>query len=176
LLTDIYLIRHGQPQMNTGLAYNTVPGPPLSDTGRAEAQAAATYLADVGLEHLFVSPFARTTQTAEAIVDRLGIDATFTDAVAEHGPGETPAKVRVRIAALLDELDAGPLRRIGIVTHGSPVKEALMHLSRERIDLTKHVYPHGNPAPTCGIWHIHHHEKTRIFTLIFQPSLIPANV
>lgn len=176
MLTDIYLIRHGQPKMNTGLAYNVVPGPGLTDQGRAEAQAAADYLADKGLQHLFVSPFDRTSQTAEAIVDRLGIDATFLDAVAEHGPGETPAKVRARIAAFLDGLEEGPLQRIGIVTHGSPVKEALMHLSREQIDLTKHVYPNGNHAPTCGIWHVRREANTRIFTLVFKPSLIPANV
>ena len=176
MLLDIYLIRHGQPQMNTGLVYNTPPGPPLTEQGRAEAQAAAAFLADKGIEHLFVSPFARTTPTAEAIVDLLSIDATFLDAVAEHGPGETPATVRARIAPFLDGLEETPLQRIGIVTHGSPLKEALLHLSRERIDLSKHIYPYGNHAPTCGIWHVRCEEHTRIFTLVFKPSPIPANV
>lgn len=176
MLTDIYLIRHGQPLLATGLVYNTVPGPDLSEQGRLEARAAADFLADKGVQHLFVSPFARTTQTAEEIVERLGIDATFTDAVAEHGPSETPAIVRKRIAAFLDTLEDGPLQRIGIVTHGSPVKEALLYLSREQIDLTKHIYPNGNHAPTCGIWHVRRHEATRVFTLLFKPALIPANV
>lgn len=173
LLTDIYLIRHGQPQHNPSIPYHTVPGPPLSDQGRAEAKAAAAFLTIAGIQHLFVSPFDRTTQTAEPIVKQLGIDATFTPAVAEHGPGEKNDDVRTRMAALLDRLDQGVLQRIGIVTHGSPIKEALMHLSKGQIDLSKHVYAGNNPAPTCGIWHIRYVNNQRSFTLVFKP-LTPA--
>lgn len=173
LLTDIYLIRHGQPIHNPSIPYHTLPGPPLSDLGRAEAKAAAAFLTITNIQHLFVSPFDRTAQTAEAIIDQLGIDATFTQAVAEHAMGESSSDVRTRIGALLDTLDQGVLQRIGIVSHGSPIKEALMHLSKGQIDLSKHVYPGNNPAPTCGIWHIRYVNNKRSFTLVFKP-LTPA--
>ena len=176
MLTDIYIVRHGQPQMDTGLVYNEMPGPPLSDAGRREAQAAAEYLADKGIQHLFVSPFDRTTQTAEQIIERLDVPVTFAQAVAEARIGEGPQKVRVRVSEFIDALEDSAYERVAIVTHGSPIKELLMHLSREKIDLTKHVYPQGNPAPTCGIWHVRRGDNSRIFTLVFNPSLLPASV
>ena len=61
--------------------------------------------------------------------------------------------------------------RIGIVSHGSPIRAALLELSNDKIDLSKHVYAGGNPAPTCGIWHVRLlDEHTRRFELVFRPA------
>lgn len=172
MLTDIFLIRHGQPAQNSSIPYNTPPGPDLAERGRAEARQAAAFLADKGVEQLFVSPFARTTQTAEVLVDQLGLPVTFTSLVQEHGPGETLETVRDRMRDLLAGADDSPLARIGIVTHGSPIRAALLNLSNEKIDLSKHTYPGGNPAPTCGIWHIRRLGANQIsFELVFKPDL-----
>lgn len=75
MLSDLFLIRHGQPIHNPAIRYDLPPGPDLSERGRAEARQAAAFLADKGIEQLLVSPFARTTQTAEVLVDALGLPA-----------------------------------------------------------------------------------------------------
>ena len=168
---EIFFIRHGQPIQNSGVPYQILPGPDLSERGRVEARQAAVFLADKGIEQLFVSPFARTTQTAEVIIDQLGLPATFTALVQEQAPNEPLDTVRVRIRELLAGLEDSPYQRVGIVTHGSPVRAALMELSSDKIDLSKHVYPGGNPAPTCGIWQATFVDATtRRFELVFKPS------
>jgi 2,3-bisphosphoglycerate-dependent phosphoglycerate mutase len=171
VLSDLYLIRHGEPVRDPAIPYNTPPGPDLSERGRAEAAQAAAFLADRAVEHMFVSPFARTTQTAEAIVEALGLPVTFTSLVQEHGPGEGAEQVRARMGELLAALDDSPHRRVAVVTHGSPIRAVLLALSKDKIDLSRHVYAGGNPAPTCGIWHVQLlDEHTRRFELVFKPS------
>jgi 2,3-bisphosphoglycerate-dependent phosphoglycerate mutase len=168
---EIYLIRHGQPVQNSGVPYQVPPGPDLAERGRVEARQAAAFLADKGLEQLFVSPFARTTQTAEVLVDTLALPVTFTRLVQEHAPSETFDTVRTRMRELLAGLADSPLQRIGIVTHGSPIRATLLELSNEKIDLSKHIYPGGNPAPTCGIWQVSFVDAvTRRFALVFKPG------
>lgn len=171
MLTDIYLIRHGQPAHAPAIPYNTPPGPDLAARGRAEAAEAAAFLADKGLERLFVSPFARTTQTAEVLAERLGLEICFTSLVQEHGPQEPFERVRERMRELFAGAADSSHARIGIVSHGSPIRAALLELSKDKIDLSRHIYPGGNPAPTCGIWHVRLiDEHTRRFELVFRPA------
>lgn len=170
MLTDLYLVRHGQPAHDPAVAYNTPPGPELAERGREEAAQAAAFLAERGVELLFASPFARTAQTAEALAEALALPVTFTALVQEHGPAESFEKVRARVAELLAALDDSPHSRVALVTHGSPIRAALHELSKDKIDLSRHVYAGGNPAPTCGIWHVHFADAhTRRFELIFRP-------
>jgi 2,3-bisphosphoglycerate-dependent phosphoglycerate mutase len=170
VLTDLYLIRHGQPMLAPSIPYNTLPGPELSERGREEAAQAAAFLAGKSLERLLGSPFARAAQTAELLAERLGLPITFTPIVQEHGPGESFEQVRERMRELLAAAGDSSHARIGIVAHGSPIRAALLELSKDKIDLSKHVYAGGNPAPTCGIWHVQFlDEHTRRFELIFKP-------
>ncbi len=171
MLTDLFLIRHGQPVHDPTIPYHTPPGPALSERGRDEAARAAAFLLSKELEHLFVSPFARTSQTAEVLADRLGLPVTFTTLVQEHAPGEPFEQVRRRVRELLTAVEDSPCTRIGIVSHGSPIRAALLELSNEKIDLSRHVYSGGNPAPTCGIWHVQFLDAyTRRFELVFRPE------
>lgn len=170
MLTDLYLIRHGQPAYNTSIAYNVLPGPDLAERGREEAAQAAGFLADKAVTQLFASPFARTSQTAEVLVEALGLPVTFTSLIQEHGPAESFELVRGRVAELFAAIDDSPHTRVALVTHGSPIRAALHLLSNDKIDLSKHVYSGGNPAPTCGIWHVQFlDEHTRRFELVFKP-------
>ncbi len=171
MLTDLYLIRHGQPAMGAAVPYNTPPGPGLTERGRAEAAQAAAFLAGRGVEGLFASPFARTAQTAEILAEALGLPVTLTALAQEHGPAESFEQVRGRIAELIAALDDGPHRRVALVTHGSPIRAALHELSKDKIDLSRHVYSGGNPAPPCGIWHVQFLDAhTRRFELVFKPT------
>jgi 2,3-bisphosphoglycerate-dependent phosphoglycerate mutase len=171
VLSDIYLIRHGMPEQNKAIPYNTLPGPDLAERGRAEARQAAAFLADKGVERIFASPFARTTQTAEVLEDALGLPVTLTALLQEHGPGESFDTVRVRVRDLLAAAEDSPYARVAFVSHGSPIRAALLELSKEKIDLGKHNYPGGNPAPTCGIWHVQCLDAGQLrFELVFRPA------
>ncbi|MGQ9611995.1 histidine phosphatase family protein [Chloroflexus sp.] len=171
MLSDLFLIRHGQPVHNPSIPYHLPPGPDLSERGCVEARQVANFLADKGVEQLLVSPFARTTQTAEVLVDVLNIPVAFTDLVQEHAPGETFEQVRARVREVLTGLADSPYRRIAIVSHGSPIRAFLLELSHDQIDLSHHVYPGGNPAPTCGIWHVTFaNQRACQFDLVFKPS------
>lgn len=170
MLTDIFAVRHGHPLQNTGLAYHTLPGPGLSDQGRQEAHAAGEFLAAKQVEHIFVSPFDRTAQTAEQILEVVDIPITFTRLVQEHGPGENFEQVRSRIRELLAGAEDSPLQRIALVSHGSPIRALLHELSNDTIDLSGHNYPGGNPAPTAGIWHARRSDNGWQIELAFRPA------
>lgn len=170
MLTDIFLIRHGHPLQHTGLNYHVLPGPGLSDVGRDEARQAAEFLAGRGIEQFFVSPFDRTTQTAEPIIEALDVPVTFTSLVQEHNPSEQFDLIRERVREFLRSAEDAPSARIGVISHGSPIRAFLLELSQDRIDLSRHVYPGGNPAPTAGIWHAQRSEQTWRIELVFKPT------
>jgi 2,3-bisphosphoglycerate-dependent phosphoglycerate mutase len=152
-MRELYIIRHGDPQTGTGLTYDRVPGPGLSDLGRAETHVTAEFLVGRGLEAIYASPLDRTLETARIIVSTLGLPLTVEPALAEHRADEKYEEVKARIRELLARVDAQPHSCIAFVTHGSPIKALLQLLSHDTIDLAKYTYPNGNHAPTAGVWH-----------------------
>jgi 2,3-bisphosphoglycerate-dependent phosphoglycerate mutase len=171
VLQEVFLVRHGAPLLNTGLAYQVMPGPGLSEQGKAQARQAAAFLADKHIQHLFVSPFERASQTAEQMLASLALPVTFTRLLAEHDPGERDAQVQQRVLEFLRGAEDAPHSRIATVTHGSPIRQLLLALTASTIDLTNHVYDKsGNPAPTCGIWHVRRSGDTWQAQLVFKPD------
>lgn len=170
MLTDLFLIRHAAPEWHGGPAYRTAPGPDLSVSGQREAQQLAHFLADKALDHLFVSPFARTMQTAAHIVDRLDVPVTYTRFVEEHSATESAEQVHVRIRDFLLSLTDSPFQRVGIVSHGFPIRVMLEELSSGRLDLRPYVFGGNNHAPTAGVWHAHRVEDGWRLDLVFQPD------
>lgn len=170
MLEELFLIRHAEPDRSLTMAYNVLPGPPLTARGREEAAQAAAWLEGRGLEYLFASPFERASSTADIIVDRLGLPITYTATLREAGPGETLDQVQARMAEILAQLDDGPLRRIGLVSHGACVRGVLRHTTAGRIDLRQHMYDYGNHAPTAGIWHGLRTAQGWAWTLAFRPA------
>lgn len=80
----------------------------LSETGRAEAEAAAAFLADQARPaRVLCSPALRTRQTAEIVLEHLGyIDTRHEARIYEATAGEL-------IDVLEDHADAGPLLLVG---------------------------------------------------------------
>jgi 2,3-bisphosphoglycerate-dependent phosphoglycerate mutase len=153
MLKELYIVRHGHPQPNTGLLYDRVPGPALSDIGRAEAHVTAMFLLNRGIEQVFTSPLERTLGTARIITAELCLPLTVEEALAEHRSTEKFDEVKARLRAFLSQIDARPWSSVALVTHGSPIKALLLMLSNETLDLSKHIYPNGNHVPTAGVWH-----------------------
>lgn len=175
MISTIYLIRHAQPDRTTSVRYDLEPGPPLTPTGVQEAHQAATWLAAHGLEYLFCSPFARTSQTGDMIADQLGLPISYVKALSEHAPGEAMQQIRERVAELLTQLDDSPLLVIGLVTHGACIKAILLNTTDDKIDLSKHTYDYGNHAPTAGIWRGVRGDQGWQWELAFRPQIEGAH-
>ncbi len=66
-LTQITFIRHGQVYNPEGIVYGRLPGFPLSELGKLQAQAAAEALRVMPPAAIFSSPLLRAQQTAEIV-------------------------------------------------------------------------------------------------------------
>lgn len=174
MLQELFLVRHAQPNRNTGIRYDVEPGPPLTPLGEEEARQAAHWLDDRGLEYIYSSPFLRTATTADTIVEQLALPISYVQALAELGPGESEENVRARVAAMLAELDQSPLRSIALVSHGFCIKMLLLHTTHNTIDLKAHVYDFGNCSPTAGIWHGQRTPDGWQWQLAFRPNHTPT--
>jgi broad specificity phosphatase PhoE len=82
------LLRHGQSQFNLHFTATRIdPGiadPPLTATGLAQAEAAATALAGEDVRQIIVSPYTRALQTAAPIAKALDVPVRITTVVREQ--------------------------------------------------------------------------------------------
>ena len=156
----IYIIRHGQTEMNNVKALQGRSNHPLNDNGVKQAQDTAQKLADMGIvfDHVFSSPLIRAVQTAEIVApesdiqveDRLiemdygkyeGLELKnmppeikffFSDFVNNPAPEtmEQLPSVVARVGEFLEEIK-GLEGNILISTHAIAMKGALEYLTPE---------------------------------------------
>lgn len=69
----LFLIRHAQSANNANPESERIPDPPLTSMGLQQAQALASFVANLAPSHIFSSPFLRTLQTTAPMVSSLGI-------------------------------------------------------------------------------------------------------
>lgn len=170
MLTDLYLVRHAQPDRKTGVEYRALPGPGLTSVGQQQAREAAAFLQNKALEHLFVSPYVRAIQTAEQVIETLPLPIAYTTLVAEHSLTESDEQVRTRVLQFIDSLSGLDLSCIAVISHGSPIKQLLLALTDNTVDLSVYRDTHNNHLPPAGIWHIHHDGTAWQAALVFKPS------
>ncbi len=148
----IYLVRHALSDYNTDLPYHTVPGPPLSDEGVRQAQAAAQLLGRSGLKRVVSSPLRRCLQTAGAIAGALSVEPEVDDDLGEMQPGESPESMKVRmLRAVLSQVDA---TSVALVSHAAPLEHLLLALTHNECLLP----PPGDRGARIGtshVWQLH---------------------
>ncbi|MGB3475462.1 MAG: bifunctional RNase H/acid phosphatase [Mycobacterium sp.] len=82
--TRLLLLRHGQTELSVHRRYSGRGNPPLTDTGRQQADAAARYLAQHGgIAAVVSSPLQRCRDTAEAAARLLRLDVTVDEDLTE---------------------------------------------------------------------------------------------
>ncbi|WP_409437235.1 bifunctional RNase H/acid phosphatase [Mycobacterium sp. SMC-14] len=82
--TRLLLLRHGQTELSVHRRYSGRGNPPLTDTGRRQADAAARYLAQHGgIAAVVSSPLQRCRDTAEAAARLLRLDVTVDEDLTE---------------------------------------------------------------------------------------------
>jgi broad specificity phosphatase PhoE len=174
-LKTIYLIRHGQPLLDTRLNYKVVPGPGLAQVGREQAHETGMFLAESGIELLFSSPLERARQTAQCISNVIGVPVTLNDYLREFDdPAENKTQLQARLHTFLSQLisytTAQNISTIALVSHGSPLKELLSILGEGLVDLTPYETTHGNPVTPAGVWRAIANEARWHLELVFVPQ------
>ncbi len=86
-MTRLYLIRHGESEANRRHAFLGHGDLPLTDRGREQAAATASYLADLLPDVIYASDLSRAYGTAEATASRLGIPILATEELREINAG-----------------------------------------------------------------------------------------
>lgn len=82
--TRMLLLRHGQTELSVHRRYSGRGNPPLTDTGRRQAESAARYLAQHGgIAAVISSPLQRCRDTAAAAAKLLRLDVTVDDDLTE---------------------------------------------------------------------------------------------
>jgi broad specificity phosphatase PhoE len=72
-LTTVHLLRHGEVHNPEGVLYGRMPGYHLSDLGQEMAATVARAIKDRDITHVRVSPLERAQETAQPLVDALGL-------------------------------------------------------------------------------------------------------
>lgn len=144
--TQIHFVRHGAVHNPQKLYYGRLPGFPLSDKGRRQAQAAAEALRHRPLAAMFSSPQQRAMETAEIIASHHGLKVRTSTLLNEiytphqgrpeskmaqlnwdvyagnEPPYESPTDVLRRIQQFIAEVrDKHAGRDTIAVTHGDPI-------------------------------------------------------
>ncbi len=158
----LHFVRHGETPGNAERRFQ-MPDVPLSEIGRAQAEAVAQVLLDTThAELILVSDYARTMETAAIINERLRLPIVEEPALRERNfgiargqlyadldeaemarwrdpfvrieEGESWADVHERMSAFLDRLRAAPpAREMILVTHGGSMNIALACLEGKAI-------------------------------------------
>ena len=107
---QLYLIRHGQSENNARPEHVRVEDAELTELGHQQAQHLAPWVATLGLDRLFCSPFRRALQTAWPLMQQAGLEVEVKVQLHEAGgcvagPGGDDLVGRPGITG--DELRAG---------------------------------------------------------------------
>ena len=98
--TKLFLIRHGQTDLNRDRRFRGLSDAPLNEAGKYEAAGAAKLLAAAGISNIYTSPIRRAAETATAIAvttgARVETDDDFIDIDYGAWQGLTVEEVRER--------------------------------------------------------------------------------
>ena len=153
----IYLARHATPDWTrTDIPYHTPPGPPLTEQGRAEAQALGAYLAREGVRRIYASPLERAQHTAELAGAVMGAPVEIVWDIREWELQEAEEAVGQRMwtfwqRVVAESRQEGP---IALVSHGGPIRILLERLGvePERLASYRTRFDGNNPLPPAGVW------------------------
>jgi len=88
LMTEIYLVRHGETEWNHSKRAQGMADVALNDAGRAQAEEAARRFSHIPLAAVYSSDLQRAADTAEAIASAQGLTVTTDERFREIDQGE----------------------------------------------------------------------------------------
>lgn len=85
VVVTVHLLRHGEVDNPQRILYGRLPGYRLSDLGKAQAVAAAEFLAQRDIGYLVASPLQRALETAAPLAGLTGLETHTDDRLIEAG-------------------------------------------------------------------------------------------
>lgn len=155
--TRLLLLRHGQTELSAQRRYSGRGNPALTERGRSQAQAAASYLGQRGgVDAVVTSPLQRAYDTAAAAAKALGLDVTVDDDLIETDFGGWEGLTFAEASARDPELHGTWLRDTSIDPPGGEsfdkvgtrVRRARSRLIAEYGGATVLVVSHVTPIKT----------------------------
>lgn len=166
----IYIARHAAPDRSrVDLPYHTVPGPDLTEKGRAQAGELGRFFREAGVRHILSSPLERSWQTAKIAAQECGATLELNLDLAEMRLDELQKDLTERMArafTLACRLSAndGP---VAVVSHGAPVLALVRELGLEKETIEKmRIYDSRNLIPMAGAWEA----RRGLLRLVFAPE------
>lgn len=123
----LYLIRHGQTEYSRENRFCGISDPPLTDAGRAMADAFAKAYASTAWDAIYTSPMIRTRQTAEALTRLTGQTAIAEEGLAEIAYGEWEGMTVDAVQARWP--DAYAYWAADVASRGAPGGETAFHVA-----------------------------------------------
>ena len=146
----LLLIRHGQTGDNAAGLILGHRDPPLSDTGRAQAERLAEELRDLPIAAVWTSPLRRARETARIVASPHGLDPIVCDELIESDRGRWEGVAIAQLAQDEPELHAAFLR--GDPDFVFPGGESLRgQRERTRTALTRVC---AGPLPAAVVAHV----------------------
>ena len=130
--TRILLVRHGQSLGNAERRFGGHSPTPLSELGRAQAEATGRALAREGVTAVYSSDLQRAVQTAEPLARETGLEVNRTDAFRERSVGRMQGLTFEEAAEQYPEEYAALLRRDfeHVLTGGESYRQLLDRAAR----------------------------------------------
>ncbi len=145
--TRVLLIRHGQSQGNVERRFGGHTATPLSELGRAQAEATARALAAEGVTAIYSSDLLRAVQTAEPLARATGLSIERTSAFRERSVGLMEGLTFEEAAAAHPEEYAALLRRdFEHVLAGGESYRQLLDRAASRLDRAIEEHAGGTVA------------------------------
>jgi probable phosphomutase (TIGR03848 family) len=138
----VLLIRHALTESTGTRLTGTLPGFPLSDTGRAQAEVLAERMAPVKVHALYASPLERCVETADPIARSKGLTVSLVPALREVEYGRWTGRPLAQLArtALWKQVQQVP--STVRFPDGESLAEA-QHRSVEALDALAARHPRG---------------------------------
>lgn len=160
VLSRLLLVRHGEVLNPGHVVYADLPGFPLSNRGRAQAEETADHLAATGAGIVVSSPLLRAVQTATPIAERLGVEVATDERLVEWRLSNRWAGVvwedvdRVfpgELSAYLDRPHALPFAPESIQAAAKRVISVVDDLGRRHPGGTAVVVGHQDPTQAARL-------------------------
>ena len=126
--TVVHVMRHGEVHNPDGILYGRLPDFHLSDRGRAQAQAVASWLASRDIVYVVASPLERAQETAAPIAAHHGLAVDVDDELIESHNVFQGQKVSPGDGALRDPRNWWHLRNPRQPTWGEPYHQIAVRM------------------------------------------------
>ncbi|QFZ16852.1 bifunctional RNase H/acid phosphatase [Saccharothrix syringae] len=168
--TRLYLLRHGQTELSVARRYSGRGNPPLTDVGRAQAEAAARRLGKVeGVAAVVSSPLGRAAETARAVAAATGAGLSTHDGLVETDFGAWEGLTFTEAAARDPELHRRWLADPSVpAPGGESFDQVQQRVRRARADL---IARHGG-ATVVVVSHVTPIKQLLRVALDVGPSLL----